>query len=286
MQMLEHKLVIARVKSLPTLPQIFYKIIELVESPDSSVSDLEKIVRQDPSIAAKVLKVANSPLFTFGKQCVDIHQAIVRLGFETLKSIVLSISIFKFTPGRAAISVFSREDFWRHSVGAGEAARLTAKAAGYPNPDGAYLIGLIHDIGKVILDFFFASEYEQIGLQVKRHNCTILQAEREVLGLDHAVVGGWLAEQWKFPEQLISSIQFHHDIPLSPPKHRVQTSLAALGDFVARKENFGSGGDNIEPAAPESALHLKDFSSVDIDLIRSQFRTQRELIEETCRLVA
>jgi len=286
MQTIEQKMVINKIKSLPTLPQVFYRIIELIDSPDSSASDLERVVHQDPSIAAKVLKVVNSPLFTFGKQCVDLHQAIVRLGFETLKSVVLSVSIFRLTPGRSSMSVFSREDFWRHSIGAGEAARLAAKTIRYANADGAYLIGLIHDIGKVVLDFFFALEYERVGQRIIQNKHTIIQAEQDVMGIDHSIVGGWLADEWKFPQQLKAGILYHHSPSRAPHQFRVQAALAAIGNYVARKAHFGSGGDTIDPAFPGDIANMTEFSSLDFDIILGQFDEKRELIEETCRLIA
>lgn len=279
------KVIVDRIKNLPTLPQIFYRVIELIESPDSSAEDLEIIVVQDQSIAAKILKVANSPVYFSGKSIVDIHQAIVRIGFETLKSIILGISIFKYTSGKSSLTVFSREEFWRHSIGAAEAARLIARHIKYPNMDEAYLIGLIHDIGKVVLDNYFPSEYALVGKYVQEHECSIMDAEIAILGFDHCAVGGWLAEQWKFPHQIKAGIEYHHNLKSLSNGYLIEPALAQLADTIVRRVKFGSGGNPTIPVLEKQVFSLKNLSIDSVETLVNRFQEELERIEHTCKIL-
>ncbi|MFC1562978.1 HDOD domain-containing protein, partial [candidate division KSB1 bacterium] len=275
-----------RIKSLPTLPQVFYKIIETIEMPDSSVQDVKNIIRRDQSIAAKILKVANSALYGHIREVTDISTATVLLGFDMIKSIAVSVSVFNsFPKTEGTFTRFDRELFWIHSMASAEAAVIIADKIGYLKKDRAFLLGLIHDIGKVVLDYYFSSEYKRVVVKVKQEECLIRDAEIEILDFDHSLIGEWLGDQWNFPDSILSSIKFHHRVNNSSQEFIEEVIITHLADIVARSAQIGSGGDNNIPKISDLVFEKTDLDQEIIEQIVQQLIKKKSEIEEYFNLL-
>ena len=286
MNITEFKKSVNRIKSLPTLPQVLYKIIETIEMPDSSASDVMNTIKNDPSTSAKILKIANSALYGYTREITDISKAIVVLGFDMIKSIALSVSVFKSFPKINNFTKFDRELFLVHSIASAEAAVLIADKIGYTKKDQAFLIGLIHDIGKVVLDYYFSPEYEKVIAKIRVENCLIRDAEIQILNFDHALIGGWLGEQWSFPESILASIKFHHNINEAPEEYIKHAIISHLADIVARTAKIGSGGDDNIPNISDIVLKKTDLFPESIDKIVQQLLNKRKNIETFFKVVS
>jgi putative nucleotidyltransferase with HDIG domain len=208
---------------LPALPTIAMEVVELVDNPKTSASRLGKVISTDQALTAKVLKIANSPFYGFPKKISTIDFAIIVLGFDALKEIIISISLVSSLQKKSD-SYLDARAFWDHSISTGVVARRLARDLGYRVSGEVFVGGLLHDMGISILHRYFNNEFRRIVDIVRETNLTFLEAEESVLGVTHAEVGGWLATRWNLPDHLIEALSLHH----TPGAASLNPDLVAL----------------------------------------------------------
>lgn len=199
--------VLAKVKELPTLPDIVFKVNEVVNNPNTSATDLEEVIARDQAIAAKILRLVNSAFYGLPGRVDTLTRAIPLLGFSTVRNLVLSLSIFDMI----SISEFDMKQFWRHSFATSVAARAIAMTDGLPDAESQSLAGLLHDMGKIVLFQSFVKEYAAVQQAVEQKGLTFIQAEQSLHSLDHAEVGYAISERWGFPANIAAAIGHHHN---------------------------------------------------------------------------
>lgn len=202
---------LAGIGDIATLPEVTVKIIEIVEDPNSTARDLHNVIKNDPALSAKVLKVVNSAFYGLPGQIGSVDRAIVLLGMSAVKNIAVAASIARlFKTGRVS-DQFTAKDLWRHSVGVGVAARLIAKAAGHPaGLDEIFLAGLIHDIGILVERQAYPDKLVEAANRCAAGEGSFRQLEQLVIGADHQAFGDALTTKWKFPRHLRAAVGFHH----------------------------------------------------------------------------
>ncbi|CUT00351.1 HDOD domain-containing protein [Candidatus Chrysopegis kryptomonas] len=234
---------IQNIIQLVPFPAVAMEVVRLVDNPKTSAAKLGEVISQDQALAAKVLKVANSPFYGFPKQISTINFAIVVLGFETLKEIVLSVSLASSLVNKLDKD-FDLEKFWKHSLLVGLMTKHLAKDLNYRVSGEAFIAGLLHDVGILVVAQYFKKEFQQIIQIGKRREFTFEQIERRFLdNSTHYEIGSLLAEKWNFPDQLVEAIAFHHQ-PHLAPKNPQLPSLVYLAEYVC----FKLGLENIEYA--------------------------------------
>ncbi len=202
---------LATVGDIATLPEVTVKIIELVEDPNSTARDLHQVIKTDPALSAKVLKVVNSAFYGLPGQIASVDRAIVLLGMSAVKNISVAASIARLFKSGQMSEQFSAKDLWQHSVAVGVAARLIAKASGQPaGLDEVFLAGLIHDIGILIERQVSADQLREVIANSAGGEMSFLEAEAQVIGADHQAFGNALTTKWKFPRHLRAVVGFHH----------------------------------------------------------------------------
>jgi putative nucleotidyltransferase with HDIG domain len=234
----EIKNIIMNTRSLPTLPGIITKLNALTNNDKSSVQEMARLVSSDQVLSARILKLANSPSYGFYRVST-ISNAMILLGVNVIKSLALSSSIFE-------IMEKSSVGLWEHSLGAGVAANVIARHLNLPECEEISTAALLHDIGKVIVRLNFGDDYRQLLALVEEKDISMLEAERELLGTDHAQVGAWLATGWNLPDKLIEPICCHHDVGTSE-NFRIKSSVVHLADILVKASGFGFGGDDLVP---------------------------------------
>jgi len=274
---LKLKQVVGKIDSLPTLPIVVTHILQLVESPDTSATDINQVISADQALTAKILKLVNSAFYGFSRQISTVTQAIVILGFNTVKSLALSATVFEMFSGGGE-ALFDRTAFWEHSIGTGIAAQIIGKKIKYPQVEEAFIAGIIHDVGKVVLDQHLHDDFKKVIQLRDRMGLSLQEAEQEALGIDHTLIGKWLADKWNLPPLLQSAIAYHHDVKRSKDDD-LMPSLVHLGDILARTKKIGSGGDDSIPPLQEEAwnrlkLQRQDLESILKDLDRDMGMTQ------------
>ncbi len=231
----EIKKQLSQIEELPTLSLVAQKVISLTKDPKSSAADLQKVIKADTALTAKVLKIVNSAYYGFPSSITSISQAIVILGFKTIRNLAMSVSILE--------NVFKNakgyEDIWEHSVVTAITSQSVAENFKYINVEEAFIAGIIHDIGKIILSTYFPETMNEVMAYSQENSITFYEAERKVMDTDHALIGGWLLRKWEFPQVLIDAVKYHHN--LNRIKENELIRYVYLGDVVARLMGYSSG---------------------------------------------
>lgn len=214
-------------ESLPTLPVIAGQIMECMNDPNSSIQDLANVIMRDQSMSAKILKLVNSAFYGFPKRIGTISHAISILGFETVRGLVLGVSILD----TFRIKEFDLLDFWRHSIRTASCMAYLSERLNYPRRDEAFTVGLMHDVGKLVFMLKAPEQYHQVlsgeGAQLER--------ETNVFGVNHAQIGARVAQAWNFPDSYVQGIECHHhhpEMPFQNPSLRNMVYYANLLDHL------------------------------------------------------
>jgi putative nucleotidyltransferase with HDIG domain len=254
---LENKL--AKVIDLPTLSVVANNIILITQNPKSSALEVGSAISQDQALVSKILRIANSTFYGFPKEITTITHAIVILGFANIRNLVLTASIVDMFPSSGGDGHFDREGFWNHSLACGVTSKLIAKRLGINNLEEVFISGLLHDLGKLILDTYFSEDFTRVFCMVEEKEILIREAEQELLGFDHAAVGGIVADKWNLPPALIKVIRFHHNPPLANESMRM-AAIVHLADVLCRAIGMGNGGDSKVPCINEDSWKLLGLS--------------------------
>lgn len=233
--------VLRGIKNLPTLPDVATKVIELSEDPEVSPKMIAEAVERDPAIATRLLKLVNSPYFGIRGTVTSINQALVFLGVSNLRNLVLSTSVMDLFSQEGEVGSYDRKGLWLHSMATAVAARELSKRLRVIDPEVAFTAGLIHDVGKVVLDKYFPDDFKRVVELMDAHGSVMLDAEAAVFGLTHADVGLHLVHGWNLPEILRDAVGCHH-APRSARNNPQIAALVGYADRVARELRLGNGG--------------------------------------------
>ncbi len=202
---------VARTPGLGMLPQVTSQVLRLADNPNASPRQIGALIERDAGLASKLLKSANSAYYGAPGKIKTVSQAISVIGLSAVRSIVVGQAYQQMTSVRGASKRFDRLAFWQHSLATASAARVLAKLKGWRDPEEAFLAGLLHDAGRLVMDKFLPNEFDQILTLASERAIPLRDAEREVLGYTHVEVGNLLAEQWNLPESLREPLRRHHD---------------------------------------------------------------------------
>ena len=234
----EMKVKIRNIRNLPTLSTVANQIKRVTSESESSAQDLANAVVIDQSLSAKILNLANSAFFGFSHHIATIPQAVVVIGFDEVKNLALGVSVYETLSPSADEVSFDRKAFWMHTVGCATACKLIARELGYRDP-GIFMAGLLHDLGKVVLDRYFHEQYQKVVQILVKERRPAMDVEMEVLNINHAEVGGWLAFRWKFPEVLVASIENHHDLVSSNEEYLKEALIVHLANVLTKRAGIG-----------------------------------------------
>jgi putative nucleotidyltransferase with HDIG domain len=191
------------------------------------------LISLDQALAALVLQMSNSASLGYPRTCSSLYEAIMQIGLRRLKSILLASSATDMMKHHLSGYRLGEGELWHHSLMTGVAAEWLAQALRYPNPEEAYVSGLLHDIGKLVLDQFVLTSYNQIIEFGQRYQLPLWQVEEKLLGLDHARVGGLIAERWNFPVTLADAIHFHHVPSFARTNQKLPAIVNLANSFAA-----------------------------------------------------
>ncbi len=256
---------------LPTLPSVVADLIGQIESPDSTAADIERILVNDPALGAKVLKLVNSAFYGMTKKVGNIRQAIVILGFSTIRSLAISFSVIDIFKDRKAKHLHMK-DFWAHSIGNAAAARIVALQADEMDAEIYFVCGLLHDIGKLALSIIAERQFNKTLKLAERKELAFLEAEAFVFTRPvHEDAAFWLCESWQLPEKIIMAAGNHHKVVVNPElgKH---AAAVAIANYLCASSKMGHSGNFCEPVLPEKALSC--FSGLDFDKISQTFSSE------------
>lgn len=242
--------------NLPTLPEVVVKIVDMVDDEQTTARQLGAEIAKDQVVSAKVLKLVNSGFYGFSQTISTIPHAVAMLGFDTVKCLVLSSGVLEMMDN-------ALPGLWDHSQACARACTFIAEEADLEAPEEVSVIGLLHDLGKVILSQTLADDFARIRQRIERGDTLFVRSEKDVLGCDHGEIGAWLLARWELPLKLTQPIADHHDF--RPHRdHAQRTAAVHLADILVRAEGFGSGGDLRIPRLAEGTL---DTLGMDLETI-------------------
>jgi HD-like signal output (HDOD) protein len=241
----------------------------MILNPSTSAKEVAQIISSDPALTSKVLRVVNSSFYGFPNRITTVSHAIVILGFNTIKSIVLSSTIFDVFRRGGKPGDFDRAEFWKHSIGCGAAAKVLGRRINYPMLEELFIAGLLHDVGKIVLDQYVPDKFAEVGALVRSRDILIAEAETQVLGVTHADVGAWLFEKWNLSKGLTDTVRCHHNPALAGENQRF-AEIIHVADVLVRAVRFGNGGDQKIPAIQESAWRSLGLSEKELDQLLEQ----------------
>jgi putative nucleotidyltransferase with HDIG domain len=239
------------VGDLVTLPDVFIRINELVEDPDSTTESIAKVVSQDPSFTVRLLRVANSPFYGFSSTIETVSRAVTLIGTSQIRNLALSTSVSRTFAGLPN-ELVSMDNFWRHSLYCALVARILAHRIRRSDPEAVFTAGLLHDIGELVIFNRLPEQAKQVLLLVldSGDELPVYQAEREIMGFDHAQVGGELARQWHLPPLLQDCIACHHDIQQAKFCPR-ETAIVHIANILALMAEIDTlNPDDVSPVDP------------------------------------
>ena len=198
---------VARLRPLPTS---LAQIVRALEDPTTTPNKLAEMITLDQSLTADVLRLANSAAMDYVPPSRTMQEAVMRLGYARIKTMVLGVHASPLLTRALSGYQLGAAELWEHSVTAATIARTLSRALSFNNAEEAYIAGLLHDMGKLVLDQYLAADYANMLAFKQKHNLRLWQVEQKLFGLDHGAVGGALATKWNFPRSLAEAIEFHH----------------------------------------------------------------------------
>lgn len=234
-----------------SLPTIHLRLEEAINNPKKSMSDIAKVIREDPGLTARLLRIVNSAFYNFPSRVETISQAVTIVGTQQLSALALATSVMQMFKG-ISDDLVNMDSFWRHSIGCGLAARLLAMFRRESNAERFFVAGMLHDIGRLVLYTKLTEPSKQILTTAKQEKQLLYEAERQHLGFTHAVVGGVLLQTWKLPTSLEEIVMYHHN-PKAATRFPVETAIVHVADIVAHAMQLGSSGEVfVPPLDPEA----------------------------------
>jgi HD-like signal output (HDOD) protein len=260
-----------KIENLPTLPIIVQQIQKLIASPNSNIAQIAAIITKDQAISARVIRLINSAFYGMGGKVTSIQQAIVLLGLNTVKNLVLGVSVVKvFEDAAGNASLFDRQKFWMHTFACALGAKMIAKKINLSETEDFFLAGLLHDIGILVLDQFFHQEFIGVLQDAVGKKIDYVKAEKNRLGLTHAEIGEYMGRKWKIPELLVHSIRYHH-LPLFTGMELAGSiqAIAAVhvADATAMNRGIDMGYRNGTKQCSEQALKCLGLSMSEIEAV-------------------
>ncbi len=274
--------IIKRVEDLPTLPRIVLKITELVNNPKSSARDLAGVITDDQVLTARLLKFVNSSFYGFPQNISTATDAIVLLGFDAIRNLLLTTSMFDLFSNKNKENELKREKMWDHSLGCAVAAKVIGDYMRHDDPEELFVSGLLHDIGKIVEMLFLPDDFAGVVSMVENKNILMLAAEDHVLGYTHADVGRLLAERWNLPSKLVTVIACHHQPGLAG-RFSQEAAIVHVADILCRAMNIGSGGDNKIPPLDKNAWETIQLKLSAIEPIMQEIENQFRDISSSIR---
>lgn len=263
---------LSRVGDIATLPAVTVKIIELVEDPKSTARDLHEVIKTDPALSTKVLKVVNSAFYGLPGQIANVDRAIVLLGLSAVKNIAIASSIARLFKGERITDQFNAADLWKHSVAVGVCSRSLARAMGNkPEAEEVFLAGLIHDLGILIERQAFGEDLGKVILRAATGEDVYLECERQVFGADHQLFGAALATKWKFPRHLRAVIGYHHDSSRVAAEMQSVVALVQVADILCCQRKIGfylsASDQQVTPELMDAAHLTQEHIDVALDTL-------------------
>ncbi len=264
------KYILDRIQTLPALPHSAMQVITLTRNSETDIKDLITVIGHDPSLAANILRQANSSYYGYARRISSLPEAVVILGFQAIQNLAMASALSPLLKSELIGYGMNQEGLWRHSLFVAMAGKRLCKRLRLPFGEVAFTAGLLHDIGKLILTVYVQEVGSFILKKVNLENLSFRELEEKIIGFDHATVGGYIAQQWNLPKELVEVITNHH----TPERAQHQQQLTAvihIANALANLLGVGEAVDSFLNPVQEQALSLLNLTEHDLELIMAEF---------------
>lgn len=265
--------ILSKLKDVKSFPQFVLETMRKLKDPTSSVSDVAKSLSRDEGLVLRVLKLANSSAYGMTRHITNISEAIALLGYKSVGNIVLAASVYSAMDRGLSGYALDRGELWRHSLMVAYAARHLAKRTNSVSTEDAYVGGLLHDIGKIVLNDYVRFGYGIIVKIVEEEHIPFTEAELRVLGFDHAMVGALLTEKWDLPEAYQTVVAYHHrpnELPEDKQEYQPILDVVSVANSVCLMLGIGLGADGLQAylfPEPLERLGIDNFEDLLADMV-------------------
>lgn len=270
--------IVKKIEGLKPIPQVANKIMSIAQDPEGSMADLSKIIAYDAAVTANLLKLANSAYFGRSGKFDSVHQAIVYLGMARVVDLVILASAAETL--KAAQKGYDLEagELWKYSVSSALIARELSEKKGVKETHLIFTAALLKDIGKIILNQYVRGSFEKISSLVSEKGFSFGEAEKEVIGIDHAELGGMVAEKWKFSPKMVEIIRNHH-LPQESSMSEFESSIVYMADTICMMMGIGVGSDGLAYRFHQEVVKRLFFTERDFQEVIAGFGEKLEQIE-------
>ena len=239
---------------IPTLPVVYQELFRKMQDPDVSVPEIAEVITQDQALATKILHLVNSAFYGYKQQITTISRAVVILGFQAVRSAALATSVFEYFKGEDSSGV-DMARFWEHSVAVAAGCKVIARHRGLKQHEEAFVVGLLHDVGKLIEKRHFADDFAEVCKVAGEQHLSWYDCESQLFQVNHATIAKVVFRGWNFPPAVVEAIHMHH----APDRSRQQPQLTAVvhvADVLAYELGWGAPGAHPPAGADRAAVDL------------------------------
>ncbi|MFQ3573816.1 MAG: HDOD domain-containing protein [Thermodesulfovibrionales bacterium] len=262
---------IENIYSLPTIPPTLRKLILLIEDPNISIDELAEFILRDTTLTARVIRAANSPIYGFTAKITRVSQAIMMLGLNSIKGLLLGVTVFESLQETIV-------GLWEHSRGCALSARIIAEMTNNNDiVEDMTIAGLIHDIGKVALTLKYPNEYANVINLAKQNQSHLIDEEKKIFDVTHADVGSWLIYRWNFPLPFVEAVKYHHNTSQLKDNLK-EASIVCLSNEITKSLGYGYSGERF---LHNIGKEVFDVLNMDEDLLRRVLKVISSRLDES-----
>ncbi len=262
------KKILASIDELPPMPQVVEKAKKVMAQKTSGIKELTRVIETDQAIASRMIKLANSAFYGLSGKITTVMKANTMLGQQTLREVITTAGYSKLMDQTLDGYGYASGDLWRHSIAVGLGARIIAEIKKFDDTDAAYLAGLMHDSGKIVLDPFILERKAQFSSFLEDESLTFLKAERHLLGFDHAHIASAICNKWNVPDEIAKAVRYHHTPSFS--ERNTLAHIVHLADQIATSGGLGYEEDDYLAEIEEGVLEFLGLSQNAVQMISSK----------------
>ncbi len=270
---------VERADSLPKLPDTTLRLINVVNNPDSSLDEIVEIIRYDQTVTTELLRLCNSAFFALSRKISSIDDAVRYVGTAKLMQLVMAAHTQALLSPEQAGYGLRPGALWCHSIGVAVGCQLMAQRAGMKDRGTLFTVGLLHDMGKIVLNENISVTYSGIVRMVNDMGISFLEAEQRMLGVTHPEVGEMVAQRWKLPDPIPQCIRYHHE-PDALPEPDPMVDIVHLADAACRVMGIGGGDDSPMYRVVPAVLERTGLKETDIEQVGAEVVVEVKSIQE------
>lgn len=258
-------LLTSEVHKLVSIPDVYYRLESLIQSPSSTIHDFAGLLSSEPDICARLLSLANSAFYSFPTSIESVERAIQLIGIRQIRELVLATSITRIF-SQVPLGMVNMDMFWQHSVAVGVFAKSVGQYCHQTQPERFYISGLLHDIGRLVFYLKLPGMMHDLMIQREIKEELLFELEQQCLGYTHAEAGGHLLKKWHVPESIYEPVRCHHK-PQESDEFANVTAAVHVADAWVNRHGLGSSGERFELSIDPAALKLLNIEAYELDEI-------------------